>query len=81
VTLQAAGHTLEDCDQKYLDQWFSLALHHQRQAVRRFLLWAVRTHAAPRLRLPTVMETAASPISHQQRMHLIRRVHDGTAWT
>lgn len=77
VTLQAVGGTLEGCDQRHLDQWFSLALHHQRQAVRRFLLWAVRTHAAPRLRLPTVMETAASPISHQQRMHLIRRVHDG----
>jgi hypothetical protein len=78
VNLQAAGHTLETCDQAYLDRWFSLALQHQRQAVRRFLMWAVRTHAAPRLRLPTVIEKAASPISHQQRMHLIRRVHDGT---
>ena len=77
LDLQLAGHNLQQCDQGHVDRWFSQAQNHQRRAVRRFLTWAEHTHAMPRLRLPTTIATTPSPISHQQRIEIIRRVHDG----
>jgi hypothetical protein len=70
--------SLHTCTQATIDTWFAHATAHQRGALRGFLAWSIRTQLMPRLQLPRPLETPPSPISHRQRLELIRRVYDGT---
>jgi len=75
--LGSAGATLDTCGQRDLDQWSAGANAHQRSAVRAFLTWAIRARIMARLQLPPTLAPAPSLISRQQRIQLIRRLHDG----
>lgn len=75
--LEADGSTLATCSQGQLDRWFANAETHQRRAVRAFLAWALRARAMARLQLPATIEPGPCPISRQQQIQLIGRLHDG----
>jgi len=75
--LEAGGSTLATSSQGQLDRWFANAKAHQREAVRAFLAWALRTRAMARLQLPPTIEAGPRPISRQQQIQLIGRLHDG----
>jgi hypothetical protein len=75
--LEADGSTLSTCSQGQLDRWFANAKPHQRSAVQAFLAWAITARAMARLQLPPTIEAGPCPISRQQQIQLIGRLHDG----
>ena len=71
------GRELHQCTQADVDRWFAEATPTNRNTVRPFLRWAVRGRHTPPLRLPATVSKAPAPISQQQRIALIRRIHAG----
>ena len=69
--------TLPGCSQGLLDQWHAQHRTQEAASLRPFLRWAISGRHMPRLRLSPIPEQQTPPISHQQRLDLIRRVHDG----
>ena len=69
--------TLPGCTQALLDQWHAHHRAQQATSLRPFLRWAIKGRHMPHLRMSPIPEQQTSPISHQQRLDLIRRVHDG----
>jgi len=65
------------CGQADLDRWFAHANSADRQQLRPFLSWAIRTRRMPRLTLPPTAEQTPKPISLQQRIEMLRRIHPG----
>lgn len=78
LTHLAAQHsTLATCSQGQLDAWHA---HHRRaeaDSLRPFLRWAITGRHLPRRRLTPLPDREGNPISHPDRLALIRRVHDG----
>jgi hypothetical protein len=68
---------LADCTQTLLDDWFAHATEADKANLRHFLRWARDTKRMPRLRLPPTRSTPPTPITHQQRLAWIRRIHHG----
>lgn len=76
--LQGHGRELSECTQTDIDRWYAAASRSEEQGIRPFLLWAVRSRHAPKLHLPALVPTSPKPISQNQRIALIRRIHAGT---
>jgi hypothetical protein len=72
------GLVLAGCTQRHLDRWFAQALEADRANLRPFLRWAGNSRRIPRVRLPPFKTSAMTPIPAQQRLDLIRHVHDST---
>lgn len=75
--LTTRGVTLTGCRQGDIDHWFATAASYQQHALRVFLSWAIRTKRAPSTRIPPVRELPPTLISLDQRITLLRRIHDG----
>lgn len=75
--LTSIDTTLVGCRQGDLDRWFAHATSGDRRDLRSFLRWAIRTRRMPRLTLPPTLEHTPKPISLQQRIELLRRIHTG----
>jgi hypothetical protein len=71
--------TLTGCRQADLDRWMAHATAHNKTSLRPFLRWAINSRWMPRLQLPPTNQPPPSPISHQQRLELIRRLHNDDA--
>ena len=71
--------TLAGCRQADLDRWMAHATTHDKTSLRPFLRWAINSRWMPRLQLPPTNQPPPSPISHQQRLELIRRLHNDDA--
>lgn len=78
VDLADHGRALADCTQADLDRWHASATGTQKLNLRPFLRWAIKARHTRKLTLPPTVTNAAAPISQQQRIELIRRIHDGT---
>ena len=70
------GRCLEDLDQAKLDRWHASASMTEQQMLRPFLIWITNRKQTRGLRLPPVPRAAAPALDQQQRLHLIRRIHD-----
>ncbi|GAA1581082.1 hypothetical protein GCM10009789_38680 [Kribbella sancticallisti] len=81
--LAARAHTpqptLQHCTQADLDRWFATTNNTAKLSLRAFLRWAIDHHAMPRLTLPPVVTGHRAPISNNQRIDLIRRIHTDPA--
>jgi hypothetical protein len=75
--LRARGAGLAGCRQADLDRWFATATSSRKKALRPLLAWAIRTRRMPQLRLPATREETPRPISLNQRIELLRRIHAG----
>lgn len=76
--LREHGLGLGGCTQGHLDRWFAQALEADRANLRPFLRWAASSRRIPGLRLPPFKASITTPIPAQQRLDLIRQVHDST---
>ncbi|TDD60013.1 hypothetical protein E1263_13025 [Kribbella antibiotica] len=77
--LSTRGHDAQQCTQTDLDSWFATANSTGRQDVRSFLRWATEHHTMARLTVPASFTDNPAPISNQQRIDLIRRIHTDPA--
>ena len=75
--LSSRATTLAECTQADLDHWHAHAPRTQRQTLRPFLRWALGARQTPSLKVPPIPTKAPAPISQQQRVQLIRRIHSG----
>lgn len=71
------GRGLHECRQADIDRWFATAVGTHQQAVRPFLRWAINHRHTSTLQLPPRVSNSSPPISQQQRIALIRRIHAG----
>lgn len=76
--LHARGLDLSECRQAYIDAWFAGATMSSREALRPFLVWAIRTHHMPRLTIPLAHQMPPRPISLHDRVELLQRIATGT---
>lgn len=76
--LDTTGRSLTCCEQADLDAWHAAHGPRQSHTLRTFLRWAMDTGHMPKLRLPVLENSKATPISQQHRLRLIRRAvtHD-----
>jgi hypothetical protein len=63
------------CRQADLDQWMAHATAPDKTSLRPFLRWTIKARRMPHLQLPPTNRPLPCPISHQQRLELIRRLH------
>jgi hypothetical protein len=75
--LRTRDTDLGDCSQAVVDEWFAQATPSDAILLRHFIRWAAQTRRMPRLRLPPTKQSIPTPITHQQRLELLRRVHAG----
>lgn len=73
--LTARRLVLDDLNQTDLDHWHATATRTEQRMLRPFLAWICRRRSH-KLRLPPVPQTVAAPLDQQQRLALIRRIHD-----
>lgn len=77
--LAGHGRELGQCTQADIDRWSAAASSSDQQSTRQFLRWAIRGRHAPLLHLPPAASVSPpSPISQEQRIALIRKIHAGT---
>jgi hypothetical protein len=69
--LQARDHTPADATQTDLDAWHATHNDHQRRTLRAFLRWAMATGHLPRLELPRLPISRATPITQHRRLELL----------
>lgn len=69
------GVEFADIRQGDIDRWFATADRSAKNQLRPFLAWALRGRRVRSLSLPPTTTTAAKPISQEQRLALIRRIH------
>ena len=67
--------TLTGCRQADLDRWMAHATVSDKTSLRPFLRWAIKARRMPQLQLPPTNRPLPCPISHQQRLELIQRLH------
>jgi hypothetical protein len=75
--LDTTGTPLANFSQAGLDTLWAATSESQRQNLRPFLRWAIRTHRLPRLTLPPHPDRPSTLITQQQRLAIIRRIHHG----
>ena len=79
TNLAHRDRTLAACCQGDLDRWMAHATAPNITSLRPFLRWAITARRMPHLQLPPTNQPLPSPISHQQRLELIRRLHSDDA--
>jgi hypothetical protein len=74
--LAERGRRLNDLDQAELERWHASATPTEQHLLRPFLLWLTNRRQTRRLQLPPASRATAPALDQQQRLALIRRIHD-----